>query len=272
MERWLPAWVRTAAAEPGGADPIPDHVGTGRLRDRRALVVGHFAAEGGVARIVAAALAKEGAAVAVAGPAEGRPEGSLDREEWTTVPHTGPGVLATAVLLTELGAHTLPLRCDLDDEDACRRAVACTALEFGGVDLLVACGGEPPAAGAAAEVDTPQPESRLRTSVLATFWLVQAAAVYMPRGAAVVVTSHRAGRFGSAGHVGHAGGEAGVMNLTRSLAEPMRERGIAINCLVRDGQEKPHRTARAYLDLATAAPGPDSGAIRTVPGNRRSTA
>lgn len=187
------------------------------------------------------------------------------------MPHTGPGVLATAVLLTELGAHTLPLRCDLDDEDACRRAVACTALEFGGVDLLVTCGGEAPAAGAA-EVDTPQPESCPRTSVLATFWLVQAAAVYMPRGAAVVVTSHSAGRFGAAGHVGRAVGEAGVVNLTRSLAEPMRERGIAINCLVRDGQEKPHRTARAYLDLATAAPGPDSGAIRTVPGIRRSTA
>ncbi|UOE19364.1 SDR family oxidoreductase [Thermobifida halotolerans] len=221
--------------------------------------------------MVAATLAKEGAAVAVAGPgtAAESTDRSRAREGWTTVPHTGPEVLATAALLADLGAHTLPLRCELDDEDACRRAVAYTALEFGGVDLLVTCGDSLPPSETVAEVDTPGLENCLRTSVMATFWLVQASAVYMPKGAAMVVTSHSTGRRGSAGRVGHAAGAAGVMSLARSLAAPMRERGIAINCLVCDGAEDPYQTARAYLDLATAAPGADTGAVLAVPKARR---
>ncbi|MFC7326527.1 SDR family oxidoreductase [Marinactinospora rubrisoli] len=48
------------------ADPVPRHHGTGRLRGRRALVVGGVSRGGRLGRTVAVALAKEGAAVAVA--------------------------------------------------------------------------------------------------------------------------------------------------------------------------------------------------------------
>ncbi|MBB5434337.1 hypothetical protein [Nocardiopsis composta] len=118
------------------------------LRGRRALVVGGCAPgpDGAPAEAVAAALAAEGAAVAVAGDT-GRPGASA-----AVLPADAPGAVAEAVRrAARTGTPVLALHCASGSEAACRAAVAHTTLEFGGIDLVVVCaeaGGEVPAQAA----------------------------------------------------------------------------------------------------------------------------
>ncbi|WP_133739653.1 SDR family NAD(P)-dependent oxidoreductase [Actinorugispora endophytica] len=269
MKGRTPAGLRSGAVRKGGDDPIPGHVGAGRLRGRRALVAGGFDRVEGPGRVLAAALAKEGAAVAVAGAANGGAvpaQRTRGRRGPTAGTRPEPGVLAAADLLGGLGAHTLPLHCEPGDETDCRKAVAHTALEFGGIDLLVVCADVPPAAWRMTDLGARELERGLRDSVFGAFWLVQAASLYMLEGSAVVLA---ATRRGGAEHVGYAAGAAGVMSMARSLAVPMRERGIAINGLLLDGADDPRRTAEAGLELATATSGQDTGEVWSLPGRRR---
>lgn len=82
----------------------------------------------GIGATVAAALAREGAAVAVAARSE--QEGKV------------PGTIhAVAERITSAGGRALPVPCDVTSEDSVESAVAATLSEFGGIDVLVANAG-----------------------------------------------------------------------------------------------------------------------------------
>ncbi|MDA2807857.1 hypothetical protein [Nocardiopsis suaedae] len=220
----------------GLADPLADGRGAGRLAGRRALVVGDFgdagAADGGALAAVAAALAEEGAAVAVAGDA-GRPgavAGPLPTARTAARPTARPGdavpqarahsaVERAAQGAAELGAWTLALHCPMDGEASCRAAVAHAALEFGALDLLVAA--VPPGPGAHRE---------------AVAWLVRAARDFMLPGASVVL----AGAAWAPDPSGWA----------RSLGAPLRNRGIRVGTAGARPSAGPGERARACVRAA----------------------
>jgi NAD(P)-dependent dehydrogenase (short-subunit alcohol dehydrogenase family) len=84
----------------------------------------------GIGATVAAALAAEGAAVAVAARSE--VEGRL------------PGTIGSvAASITAAGGRALPVACDVTDENSVESAVAAVVSEFGGIDILVAKAGIP---------------------------------------------------------------------------------------------------------------------------------
>jgi citronellol/citronellal dehydrogenase len=82
----------------------------------------------GIGATVAEALAREGAAVAVA--ARSAQEGKV------------PGTIhAVADRITSAGGRALPVSCDVTSEESVEAAVAQTVSEFGGIDILVANAG-----------------------------------------------------------------------------------------------------------------------------------
>ncbi|MHC9297350.1 SDR family NAD(P)-dependent oxidoreductase [Mycobacterium sp. LTG2003] len=82
----------------------------------------------GIGATVAAALAAEGAAVAVAARSEER--GKL------------PGTIGSvASAISDEGGHALPVPCDVTNEDSVNKAVAATVSALGGIDILVANAG-----------------------------------------------------------------------------------------------------------------------------------
>jgi NAD(P)-dependent dehydrogenase (short-subunit alcohol dehydrogenase family) len=98
---------------------------TGSLAGKVAFVAG---ASRGIGATVAEALAREGAAVAVAARSEH--EGKV------------PGTIhAVAERITASGGHALPVSCDVTSEKSVEAAVAETVSEFGGIDILVANAG-----------------------------------------------------------------------------------------------------------------------------------
>lgn len=95
------------------------------LHGRVAFVAG---ASRGIGATVAEALARAGAAVAVAARSE--VEGKL------------PGTIGdVAQRISEFGGHALPVHCDVTSEESVEAAVAATVAEFGGIDILVANAG-----------------------------------------------------------------------------------------------------------------------------------
>jgi citronellol/citronellal dehydrogenase len=98
---------------------------TGSLDGKVAFVAG---ASRGIGATVAEALARDGAAVAVAARSE----------------HPGkvPGTIhAVAERITASGGRALPVSCDVTSEESVEAAVAATVSEFGGIDVLVANAG-----------------------------------------------------------------------------------------------------------------------------------
>ncbi|MDH6245234.1 SDR family NAD(P)-dependent oxidoreductase [Mycobacterium sp. OTB74] len=82
----------------------------------------------GIGATIAAALAAEGAAVAVAARSE--EQGRL------------PGTIGSvAAGIAEAGGRALPVPCDVTSEESVEAAVAATVSEFGGIDILVANAG-----------------------------------------------------------------------------------------------------------------------------------
>lgn len=82
----------------------------------------------GIGATVAKALAREGAAVAVAARSE--EAGKL------------PGTIGSvAETISSSGGHALAIACDVTKEDSVEAAVAATVAEFGGIDILVANAG-----------------------------------------------------------------------------------------------------------------------------------
>jgi citronellol/citronellal dehydrogenase len=98
---------------------------TGTLAGKVAFVAG---ASRGIGATVAKALAREGAAVAVAARSE--QQGKL------------PGTIGSvADVIAASGGRALPVPCDVTNEESVEAAVAATLSEFGGVDILVANAG-----------------------------------------------------------------------------------------------------------------------------------
>jgi len=98
---------------------------SGSLKGKVAFVAG---ASRGIGATVAEALAREGAAVAVAARSE--QEGKV------------PGTIhAVADRITSAGGGALPVHCDVTSEESVEAAVTATVSEFGGIDILVANAG-----------------------------------------------------------------------------------------------------------------------------------
>ena len=97
-------------------DYTPKVVGSGRLRDKIALITG---GDSGIGRAVAIAMAREGADVAIA---------YLEERK---------DALETVKLVQEEGRKAFLLEGDVGDEAFCEAAVEATMEQFGRLDILV---------------------------------------------------------------------------------------------------------------------------------------
>ncbi|GAA4906740.1 hypothetical protein [Streptomonospora salina] len=231
-------------------DPLPDYTPHEALRGRRALVVGGLAG-GGPGRTVAAGLAKEGAAVALADTTrlDGLAPGArpVPRKRLADDP-----VLAAAGVVSALGAWSLPIHCDPASESDGRAAVAYTALEFGAVDLLVVCGSAEDARGshragglgaavALAPDAAPAPPMGPGSELEAAVRTVRGARPFLSEGAAAVVVSGRGAPY----PVGPRSRAA-----LRSFAGSPGERRVRVNCLALRSGDTDTAVAAAVAGLA----------------------
>ncbi|MBV9089847.1 MAG: SDR family NAD(P)-dependent oxidoreductase [Mycobacteriaceae bacterium] len=189
---------------------------TGALAGKVAFVAG---ASRGIGATVAAALALQGAAVAVAARSEraGRLPG--------TIHSVADGIVAA-------GGRALPVPCNVAAEDSVRNAVAATVDEFGGIDILIANAG---VLWLDSIESTPLKRWQLCLDVnLTGVFLVTKAVIPHVRarggGSLVAVTTTGVGMLDKGANA-YWVSKAAVERLYLGLAADLKPDNIAVNCL-----------------------------------------
>lgn len=195
----------------------------GRLQGKRALVTG---AAGALGRVIAEALAAEGADVA-----------GLDLN--------GPGLEETAALVRASGARALSATADLTDFDAVQAAVGGIVAEWGAIDILLNGAG----GGAVSFFHEMSPQTwqtqldRNLTSVFNVTRAVLPGMLAQHSGRIVNIASIAAVSGGRLvrGATAYAAAKAGVVGLTKALAIEVADQGVTVNALAPGAQATPGR-------------------------------
>jgi NAD(P)-dependent dehydrogenase (short-subunit alcohol dehydrogenase family) len=196
--------------EPEPHDEMRGYRGTGKLDGRVALVTG---GDSGIGRAVCAAFAKEGADVAIAYLSE-----DDDAEH-------------TKRLVEAEGRRAITIKCDLQREEECRRAVSDTVSEPGDLHVLVNHVGTQTPVDSPDELTTEQWDGTFRTNVYSYLWTTKAALEHLGEGSAIINPGSVNGLRGNKSLIDYAASKGAVHVLTFSLAQALADRGIRVNCV-----------------------------------------
>lgn len=177
------------------------------LTGKSALVTG---ATGGIGAAIARALHARGATVAVSGTRE--------------------AVLAE--LAADLGSRAHVLACNLADREAVKGLVPLAEEAMGGLDILVNNAGLT-RDNLAMRMKDEEWDQVLNVNLTAGFQLARAALKGMMKrrfGRIVGITSV-VGVTGNAGQSNYAASKAGMIGMSKSLAQEVASRGITVNCI-----------------------------------------
>ena len=177
------------------------------LQDRRALVTG---ASGGIGSAIAQSLHAQGATVAISGT----------RQE------------ALAALAEKLGGRSHILAADLADAEAVDNLVDRAEQAMGGLDILVNNAGLT-RDGLSMRMSDADWEIVIRVNLEAAFRLSRAALRSMMRqrfGRIIGITSV-VGVTGNAGQANYAASKAGLIGMSKAMAQEVAKRGVTVNCV-----------------------------------------
>jgi NAD(P)-dependent dehydrogenase (short-subunit alcohol dehydrogenase family) len=187
------------------------HQGTGKLRDKTAIITG---GDSGIGRAVAVAFAEEDADCVVCYLNEHE-----DAEE-------------TKRLVEEKGRKCLLIAGDIGDAKFCEEIVKKTLDEFGRIDILVNNAAEQHDQTEFENVTPEQVERTFRTNIFAMFYLTRAALRHMKEGSAILNTTSVTAYRGSEHLIDYASTKGAIVGFTRSLAKNLApKRKIRVNAV-----------------------------------------
>jgi len=184
------------------------HRGSGKLQDKVAIITG---GDSGIGRAVAIAFAKEGAHISVVYLEEQR-----DANE-------------TKCLVEEQGRECLLIKGDVGQEEFCRKAVAQTVEEFGGVDVVVNNAAEQHPQDSIERITEKQLERTFRTNIFSFFFMVKAAMKHLKKGAVIINTTSVTAYKGSAHLLDYSSTKGAITSFTRSLSQALAGKCIRVN-------------------------------------------
>lgn len=205
------------------------------LRGRVALVTGGAS---GIGAACAAALAGEGAAVAV-----------LDR-------NAALGEAVVNGLRVDFEARAVFLEADVTSEDDMRSAVARAVGEFGGIDIAVGAAGiSGPFGRDITEIDAADFDAVLAVNVRGQFLLAKHTADHLARAEhpAMVLIASDSSFVAAPGMVPYNASKGAVLQLTRALSVDLAARRIRVNCVCPSVVDTPMARADLGVDDFTGA-------------------
>ena len=187
-----------------------DYLGSGKLRDRVALITG---GDSGIGRAVAVLFAKEGADVSVIYLEEHK-----DARE-------------TKRLVEGLGRKCVLIPGDIGQEKFCRAAVTQTKRALGKIDILVNNAAEQHPQESITKITERQLEQTFRTNIFAMFFLTKAVMPHFKKGGVIIncasVTAYR----GSPELLDYSATKGAIVAFTRSLSQALAEKKIRVNAV-----------------------------------------
>src|SRR4051812_15203654 len=156
---------REAELQPQADHGEQTYAGTGRLKDKVALVTG---ADSGIGRAVAIAFAREGADVVIAYLSED--EDARETARW----------------VEQAGRAVLTIRGDISEEAHCRAIIDQTVERFGRLDVLVNNAAFQRTYQSIEEIPSEEWDTTFRTNIYAPFYLCKAAMPHLKPGASII--------------------------------------------------------------------------------------
>ena len=188
----------------------PDYEGSGKLRDRAAIVTG---GDSGIGRAVAILYAREGADVAIV---------YLDEHEDAQL---------TKEYVEAEGRRCVLIPGDVKDPAFCKAAVAKTLEAFGRLDILVNNAAFQEHAKSLEDISEERFDETLRTNVYGYFHMAKAALPHLKRGASIINTGSVVGLRGSAHLLDYSTTKGAIHAFTKSLAANLVDKGIRVNAV-----------------------------------------
>ena len=189
----------------------PAYRGSGKLRDRVALVTG---GDSGIGRAVAVLYAREGADVAI-----------------VFLPEEEPDAEETRRAVEGEGRRCLLVPGDVTEREFCDEAVERTLQEFGKLDILVNNAAYQQHQKGLDELTWEQWDLTFRTNIYGYFGMTKAALPHLKAGSSIVNTGSITGLQGSKELLDYSATKGAIHSFTKSLAQNLVEKGIRVNCV-----------------------------------------
>jgi NAD(P)-dependent dehydrogenase (short-subunit alcohol dehydrogenase family) len=186
----------------------PRHPGSGRLKDKVALITG---ADSGIGRAVAALFAREGADVAILYLCE------------------HDDAAKTRQIVEGEGRRAITIAGDIGDKQFCEKAVRQTVDQLGRLDILVNNAGEQHADKDIRDITEEQLRRTFQTNIFGMFFLTQAALPHLKKGSAIINTTSETTYEGSKLLLDYSATKGAIVGFTRSLAKNLLKNGIRVN-------------------------------------------
>lgn len=194
--------------------PAPDHGeksyrGSGRMKGSKVLITG---GDSGIGRAAAIAFAREGADVAI----NYYPTEEEDAKE-------------VIELMKVEGVKAVALPGDLMQEAFCRQLIQQAVDQLGGLDVLVSNAARQQVCESVTELASEDFDATIKTNIYAPFWLIREAVPHMKPGSSIIATTSTQAYEPSANLFDYALTKAATMNMVKSLALQLGEKGIRVN-------------------------------------------
>ena len=195
-------------------EPKPDwkprYAGSGRLKDKVALITG---ADSGIGRAVGALFAREGADIAILYLCE------HDDAEFTKK------------IVENEGRKAIAIAGDIGDKAFCEQAVKQTVEQLGRLDILVNNAGEQHSDKDIRDITEEQLRRTFQTNIFGMFYLTQAAAPHLREGSSIINCTSETMYAGSKHLLDYSATKGAITAFTRSLALNLVQKGVRVNAV-----------------------------------------
>ena len=188
----------------------PNYVGSGKLRDKVAIITG---GDSGLGRACSIAYVKEGAKVVIVYLNETRD--AKDTKEY----------------IDNLGGECLLIKSDISNHDNCKKIVETVINKYGKIDILVNNAGVQYQADKLEDISDEQFDWTLKVNLYGMFYLTKEALPYMKSGASIINLSSVTTFYGEPQLIDYVTTKGGIVGFTRALARNLALKNIRVNAI-----------------------------------------
>lgn len=186
----------------------PNYVGSGKLKDKVAVIAG---GDSGIGRAVAYSFAKEGADIAILYFDEHR-----DAND-------------TKARIENIGRKCMTIPCDLKQECIAKKAVQNIIECFGKIDTLVNLTGVQFLQNSILDITEEQLDITFKTNIYSFFFMIKAVLPHLKRGITIINTTSITAYRGNPQLIDYSCTKGAITTLTRSLAMSLVDKGMRVN-------------------------------------------
>ena len=188
----------------------PNYHGSGKLKDKVAIITG---GDSGLGRAAAVAFAKEGAKLVIPYYNEHR-----DAQE-------------TKAYIEKLGGQCLLLSGDISDKNFCKKIVEKTIKTFGKIDILVNNAGVQYQADKLECISDEQFDKTMKVNVYGMFYLTKEVLPYLCSGSSIINLTSVTTFYGDPQLIDYVTTKGAIVGFTRALARNLALKNIRVNAI-----------------------------------------